>query len=136
VTRWNAQIKTADNPKEKYKALIPRYEDAETLRAAESTAVSRIDHRDDDSTVVSLWKAGALPAIVKPLFPALGLKYGNLDHVPPDIAYLSPTDRHGLSLDELGALLDRARELGLDPQDYAGLLQTYYVTKAADKAGI
>src|SRR5699024_8163235 len=113
-----------------------RYEDAETLRAAERTAVSRINHWDDDSTVASLWKAGALPASVKPLFPGLALKYTNLDQLPPDIADLSPTDRHGLSLDELGALLDRARELGLDPQDYAGLLQTYYVTKAANKAGI
>lgn len=136
VATWNAQIQAADDPEEKYKALLPRYEDAETLRAAERTAISRIHHWDDDSTVVSLWQAGALPTSVKPLFPGLGLKFAGLDQLPPDIAHLSPTDRHGLSLDELGALLDRARDLGLDPQDYAGLLQTYYVTKAADKAGI
>lgn len=136
VAAWNAQIQAADDPEEKYKALLPRYEDAETLRAAERTAVSRIHHWDEDSTVVSLWQAGALPTSVKPLFGGLGLKFAGLAQLPPDIADLQPTDRHGLWLDELGALLDRARDLGLDPQDYAGLLQTYYVTKAADKAGI
>src|SRR5699024_2510342 len=84
VARWNAQIQAADDPKEKYRALVPRYEDAETLRAAERTAVSRINHWDDDSTVASLWKAGALPASVKSLFPGLALKYTNLDKLPPD----------------------------------------------------
>src|SRR5699024_9600939 len=68
--------------------LLPRYEDAETLRAAERTAISRIHHWDDDSTVVSLWQAGALPTSVKPLFPGLGLKFASLDQLPP--GYCSP----------------------------------------------
>ena len=42
----------------------------------------------------------------------------------------------GMTSAELKALLDDARASGLDPKDYKDLLQQYYVTKAAEKAGI
>jgi hypothetical protein len=42
-----------------------------------------------------------------------------------------PTD-----LPTLQRMLDAAREVGLDPRDYAGLLQQYWLVKAAQDAGI
>lgn len=42
----------------------------------------------------------------------------------------------GTSSEDLNQLLEIARRAGLDPTAYADVLQLYYVTKAAEKAGI
>lgn len=136
VVRWNTQIQDANDPMQAYMNLQGKYQAAEILREAEHTAITRINDWDSGSTVTHLWNSGALPISIKALFPGLELKYRNLEQLPPHIANLSPDDLHGLTLDEMYILLERARDLELDPADYSGLLETYYIAVAADKAGI
>ncbi|MGH3322547.1 MAG: hypothetical protein ACRDN9_20695, partial [Streptosporangiaceae bacterium] len=105
-------------------------------------AAGRLERRPSASNIEALLVAGALPAGAFELFPGIRLNAAQLRAMKSALKkagqlrayFASPPG--GATSTELGRLLDLARRMDLDPKDYKQLLQTYYVTKAAEKAGI
>jgi hypothetical protein len=118
-----------------------RYEGYLGILDTDATSVSgMLDEGPTEANVRQMLLAGALPALALSLFPGMRLspadyrtllanlrKYGELAQ------FLTPTCG---SSEDLLRQLEAARAMGLQPREYRDLLQTYWVTKAAEKAGI
>lgn len=114
------------------------------LDGSAKSIAGKLKEGPTEKVVLSLFLAGALPATAFTVFPNIELtdrqlrtmkqalqRHGLLD------SYFGIQQQCGLmSSKELGRILDQARAMGLDPTQYRDLLQRYYVTKAAEKAGI
>lgn len=87
VDEWNRQIRNADDDEtaeELYKNLLPAYHRAESALSEDARGAKRsLANWDSDSTITSLWKAGALPQSAKTMLPEVGLKDSDLPDVLP-----------------------------------------------------
>lgn len=115
----------------------------DVLNAAARSAADKLEKGPTESNILSLFLAGALPASAFSVFPNIELTGRQLRAMKEALrsrgildSYFSVTPQCGMSSEELGRMLDQARAMGLHPRQYRDLLQTYYVTKAAEKAGI
>lgn len=94
-----------------------------------------------DQLVLELFQAGLLPIAVIELFPRVdfgqldwALLYANLRALGRDPAQWATAGSYDPQA--LLARLELLRELGVPPREYADLLQLYWVSLAAQKAGI
>lgn len=118
-----------------------------------TAAETRLD--EDAEEVAGDFAAGPTPEAVKELvaagFLALGtaMRFPSITYSDAELQNLLEHLRRTGKLDEffaapplgtpsetLNRVLDIARRMGVDPKTYADVLQQYYVTKAAEKAGI
>ncbi len=110
------------------------------LDADARAVAAMLDRGPSDEVALDLLRAGALPATALTLFPGVHLsradlatmranlrRYGDLD------AWTTPA---GATADELRAQLDVLRAMDVAPADYRELLQWFWATTAAEKAGI
>lgn len=113
------------------------YRKEESVLTDEARDAKRLlTHWDDDAVIKNLWAAGALPVSATALFSDLNLRLSALDNLPAYLRGLNFDTLAGLPVGLLKDLLTRARGLDMDPEGYAGILQAYYVTLAANDAGI
>jgi len=103
-------------------------------------AAGMLDAGPTESVVLRLFQAGALPITSPAAFPEVD--FGRIDHA----ALLATLERYGLltawmtvpaegSLD-LANRLEMLRAMGVAPQEYRTLLQQFWVSVAAERAGI
>lgn len=123
------------------------------LDARYATAEGVLDEAAE--VVAGDFATGPTPEAVKALvaagFLTLGtvMRFPSITYTDAELAALLERLRRDGTLDEffappplgtssatLNRLLDVARRMGVEPPTYADLLQQYYVTKAAEKAGI
>lgn len=114
---------------------------AEALDKQAGVVSGKLNKGPTEENVLALLVAGALPASAFAVFPGIKLNADQLAAMRAALqrngtlgSYFTP--RCGMSASDLKAMLDHARAMGLDPKQYKDLLQQYYVTKAAETAGI
>lgn len=112
--------------------LRPRYNRAVRLldNAADHGAHLLTDPSDAD--IRRMFTEGLLPLEALVLFPTISLTRAEASRA----AKLYDPPKLGTPLEVLQLRLDLARSLGLDPREYATLLQVYWQSKALEKAGI
>ncbi|HYJ70241.1 MAG TPA: hypothetical protein VEX15_21525 [Nocardioidaceae bacterium] len=118
----------------KYDGLV------DNLDGDATTVSSTLDEGPTEAAIKKLLLAGALPALALSLFPDMKLTkaeyhtlLANLRNYNELKQFLTPTCG---SSEDLKRQLDAARAMGLKPREYKDLLQMYWVTRAAEKAGI
>lgn len=111
------------------------------LDADAAAVAALLDEGPTTATVLTLLRAGALPASALSVFPAVNPSAGDLRAMVASLqryglleSWLQPPA--GASSMELLVQLDAARGAGLAPTAYKDLLEAYWNTVALEKAGI
>ncbi|VXB27964.1 hypothetical protein [Aeromicrobium sp. 9AM] len=112
--------------------LRPRYRTA--LRKLDDDAhhAAHLLRNPSDADIRRMFADGLLPLEALVLYPTITL---TRDEAARALRLFDPPEL-GTPLEVLQLRLDLARSLGLDPRDYAQLLQVYWQSKALKEAGI
>jgi hypothetical protein len=112
--------------------LRPRYRTALRKLDEDALHASHLLKNPSDADIRRMFADGLLPLEALVLYPAISL---TREEAARALALLDPPEL-GTPLEVLQLRLDLARSLGLDPRDYAQLLQVYWQSKALKEAGI
>jgi len=113
-------------------ALRPRYRRALRKLDDDARHAAHLLNNPSDADIRRMFTDGLLPLDALVLYPTITLTRAEASRAlsrfdPPEL---------GTPLEVLQLRLDLARSLGLDPRDYATLLQVYWQSKALEEAGI